>query len=103
MEEEINKLLHDPSITNIILQYDVIEEKLNDLEHEIINLTIPSQTNSEKTQTNSEKTQTNSEKENNLNKLKVIIEKITDSYIKDALIEDLIKMYKKISKLCSHD
>ena len=96
MEEEINKLLHDPSITNIILQYDVIEEKLNDLEHEIINLTIPSQTNSEKTQTNSEK-------ENNLNKLKVIIEKITDSYIKDALIEDLIKMYKKISKLCSHD
>lgn len=86
MEEEINYLLNESSITNIILKYDQIKEKINKLEHDIINLT-----------TNINKDKIDQDK---LEKLKLTLDRITDSYIKDATIEDLISMYKKVSKLC---
>ena len=87
MEEEINKLLNTTSLTDIILKYDVIEEKIHKLEKTVIDICNDNKVNGV----------TNKDK---LPELKKIIDKTTDTKIKESTIEDLIGKYKLISSLC---
>lgn len=87
MEEEINKLLNTTSLTDIILKYDVIEEKIHKLEKTVIDICNDNKVNGV----------TNKDK---LSELKKIIDKTTDKKIKESTIEDLIGKYKLISSLC---
>ena len=90
MEEEINKLLNTTSLTDIILKYDVIEEKIHKLEKTVINICNTYQDTEIDRKINKDK----------LPELKKIIDKTTDTKIKESTIEDLIGKYKLISSLC---
>jgi hypothetical protein len=89
MEEEINCLLNTTSLTDIILVYDNLEKKINEFEKKIINL------NNQIKTVNKDPT--------NISKLNSLLEKTTDTKIKDLSIEELIKIYENISKLCLHN
>jgi hypothetical protein len=97
MEEEINDLLNTTSLTDIILKYDIIEDKIHTLEKTMIDICNDNKVNNI---TNKVNNITNKDK---LSKLKKIIDKTTDSKIKESTIEDLIEQYKLISNLCGHN
>ena len=100
MEEEINKLLNTTSLTDIILKYDVIEEKIHRLEKMVIDICNDNKVNG----VNGEKNKVNGEKnKDKLSELKKIIDKTTDTKIKESTIEDLIGKYKLISSLCCNN
>ena len=92
MEEEILSLINTTSLTDIILKYDIIEEKIHKLEKTVIDIC--------NTYQNKEIIQVNNASKNKLQELKKILDKITDTKIKESTIEDLIGKYKLISSLC---
>jgi len=89
MEEEINRLLNTTSLTEIILTYDDLEKKINDLEKNIINI--------------NQEIINKEYNDKNIEKLKILLDKSSDNYIKDSTIENLLITYKKISKLYCHN
>jgi hypothetical protein len=91
MEEEILSLINTTSLTDIILIYDAIEEKIHKLEKIVIDIC---NINQEK-----EIIQVNNASKNKLSELKKVIDKTTDEKIKESTIEDLIGKYKLISSL----
>jgi len=107
MEEEILFLLNSTSLTDIILKYDVIEEKIHRLEKTVIDICNDNKVNGEKNKVNGvngEKNKVNGEKnKDKLSELKKIIDKTTDTKIKESTIEDLIEKYKLISSLCCNN
>lgn len=94
MEEEINRLLNTTSLTEIILTYDDLEKKINDLEKNIINI---NQEIIDKEYNDKEYN------DKNIEKLKILLDKSSDNYIKESTIENLLITYKKISKLGYHN
>ena len=88
MEEELLSLINSTSLTDIILKYDMIEEKIHKLEKTVIDIC------------NLYQDKVNKTNKNKLPELKKIIDKTTDVRIKESTIEDLIKQYKFISSLC---
>jgi hypothetical protein len=96
MEEEVTSLLNTTSLTEIILTYDDLEKRIINLEKDIINI------NQHMNEIN-DKNDKNDNNDNNIQKLKILLDKASDNYIKDSTIENLLIMYKKISKLCCHN
>lgn len=102
MEEEIDVLLNTTSLTDIILKYDIIEDKIHRLEKTIIDIC------NDNNKINGETLKVNDKvnrdiKKNKLSELKKILDKTTDSKIKELTIENLIGQYKLISNLCRYD
>ena len=102
MEEEIINLLNTTSLTDIILKYDAIEDKIHRLEKTIIDIC------NDNNKINEGKMKVNDKanrdiKKNRLSELKKILDKTTDSKIKELTIEDLIDKYKLISNLCGNN
>jgi len=95
MEEEINELLNTTSLTDIILKYDVIDQKIHKLEKSIIDIC----------NVVNEKTKKVNQKNKDMNKLsdlKKVLDTITDEKIKELSIEELIEKYKLILNLCGN-
>ena len=91
MEEEIDELLNTTSLTDIILKYDNLEQKIINLEKKIMNII------------NIDTKQLNKQNDKNILKLKILLDKSSDSKIKESSIEELIKLHDDISKLCLHN
>lgn len=91
MEEEIDDLLNTTSLTDIILKYDKLEQKIINLEKKIMNIV------------NIDTTQINKQNDKSISKLRILLDKTSDSEIKESSIEELIKLYDDISKLCLHN
>jgi thiamine pyrophosphate-dependent acetolactate synthase large subunit-like protein len=108
MEQEIEQLLNTSSLTEIMLTYDFIEKKINDYEKKIINLAENKEQSKEQSNEQSKeqsKEQSNEQSkeqysEENIKKLQSLLDKTTDSNIKEMTMEELIKIYKQISKFC---
>ena len=91
MEEEIKQLLNTTSITDIISSYESVEERVNTVEQNILQLINP--INSKDIIKN------NNIDDESIENLSILLDKISDTYIKESTIENLIKIYKKIDKL----
>lgn len=102
MEEEIDDLLNTTSLTDIILKFDVVEQKIQKLEKTIIDICNDNNKVNEETSKVNEKVNRDIKK-NKLSELKKIIDKTTDSKIKELTIENLIEKYKLISSLCGYN
>ena len=90
MEEEIDFLLTTTSLTDIILIYDELEDRLDKLEKKIININNVNVNGDGDKNVNGDK--------DKLSKLKLLLDNTTDVKIKKSTIEELLTMYKNIKK-----
>jgi hypothetical protein len=89
MEYQIKKLLNETNLTEIILNYNLLEKKMNELEKKIIRLDQNKEIQSKDIKLN----------DSTIKKLQELIDATTNDKIKNLLIEDLIEIHEEITNL----